>query len=110
MSSHGWQQFIALNQAAGWQTGIRSSTNQSSPTALAWARELNVSHMPSGVCFEEGNREVFRFEACLRPFLVTRSFVSAAEGAYCAQPAFQRFLQQKTERAKARGPATDLWR
>lgn len=62
------------------------------------------------VCVDKGNREVFRLEACVRPFLVTRSFVSVAEGAYCARPAFQRFLQQKTERAKARGQAMDLWR
>jgi len=79
-------------------------------TAQDWARELNVSYTPSVVFFDAGNREVFRFEGYVRPFHLTGAFDYVAQGAYRTQPEFQRFLQRKTERARARGQAVDLWR
>jgi thioredoxin-related protein len=79
-------------------------------SALAWARELNVSYTPSMVFFDGANREVFRFEGYVRPFHLTGAFDYVAQGAYRTQPEFQRFLQDKAERARARGQAVDLWR
>jgi thioredoxin-related protein len=79
-------------------------------TAQAWARELKVSYTPSVVFFDASNREVFRFEGYVRPFHLTGGFDYVAQGAYRTQPEFQRFLQEKTERAKARGQPVDLWR
>lgn len=78
-------------------------------TAQAWARELQVSYTPAVVFFDAGNREVFRFEGYVRPFHLTGSFDYVAQGAYRRQPEFQRFLQEKAERARASGKPVDLW-
>jgi thioredoxin-related protein len=79
-------------------------------TALAWARELRVNYTPTVVFFDDTNREVFRFEGYVRPFHLTSAFDYVAQGAYRRQPEFQRFLQDKAERARASGQRVDLWR
>ncbi|MFO1216787.1 MAG: thioredoxin fold domain-containing protein [Burkholderiaceae bacterium] len=83
--------------------GRRVAANQ-------WARELQVAYTPSVVFFDASNREVFRFEGYVRPFHLAGSFDYVAQGAYRTQPEFQRFLQDKAERARARGQPVDIWR
>lgn len=84
-------------------------------SAQAWARELNVSYTPTVVFFDAGDREglgreVFRFEGYVRPFHLTGAFDYVAQGAYRTQPEFQRFLQDKADKARASGRPVDLWR
>ena len=81
-----------------------------STTAREWAHELNVQYTPTVVFFDGTNREVFRFEGYVRPFHLTGAFDYVAQGAYRTQPEFQRFLQDKAERARASGKPVDLWR
>ena len=88
---------------------LRSTTPASyvTPTAaqahrVSWARELNVNYTPTVVFFDQGNREVFRFEGYLRPFHLTGAFDYVAQGAYRTQPEFQRFLQNKADRSRER--------
>jgi thioredoxin-related protein len=78
--------------------------------AASWARELKVGYTPTVVFFDDGNREVFRFEGYLRPFHLTGAFEYVAQRAYRTQPEFQRFLQAKAERMREQGQAVDLWR
>ena len=78
-------------------------------TAAAWARELNVTYTPSIVFFDASGKEVFRMEAYLRPFHLASSFEYVAEGAYLAEPSFQRYIQSRAERMRARGQRVDLW-
>ena len=79
-------------------------------TAMAWARDLQVGFTPAMVFFDAGHREVFRFDGYVRPFHVAGSLDYVVSGAYRTQPEFQRFLQDKAERARARGQTVDLWR
>jgi len=62
------------------------------------------------VFFDDGNREVFRFEGYVRPFHLTGAFDYVAQGAYRTQPEFQRFLQNKADRLREQGRPVDLWR
>ena len=78
-------------------------------TAAAWARDLNVIYTPSIVFFDTGGKEVFRMEAYLRPFHLASSFEYVADGAYLAEPSFQRYIQGRAERMRARGQRVDLW-
>ena len=78
--------------------------------AQQWARQLAIAYTPSVVFFDASNREVFRFEGYVRPFHLTGAFDYVAQGAYRTQPEFQRFLQDRAERARARGQSVDLWR
>jgi thioredoxin-related protein len=78
--------------------------------AHEWARELKVGYTPTVVFFDAGNREVFRFEGYVRPYHLIGSFDYVAQGAYRTHPEFQRWLQERTERARAEGKRVDLWR
>jgi len=78
-------------------------------TAAAWAVELGVTFAPTLVFFDAGGREVFRIDAYLRPFHLESSLDYVASGAYRDEPSFQRFIQGRAERIRARGARVDLW-
>ena len=78
-------------------------------TAQAWARELNVSYTPTVVFFDDNGVEVFRIDAYLRPFHLASSFDYVTSGAYRVEPSFQRYLQARAERMRARGERVELW-
>ena len=77
--------------------------------AAEWARELGIAYTPS-IVFFDGGKEVFRIEAYLRPFHLAGSFDYVASGAYAKESSFQRFLQGRRERLRARGESVDLWK
>jgi thioredoxin-related protein len=78
--------------------------------AQAWARELKIAYTPTIVFFGVDRREVFRIEGYLRPFHLAGAFEYVAQGAYRSQPEFQRWLQAKADRARARGERVELWK
>jgi len=78
-------------------------------TAASWARALHVGYVPTLILFDARGREVFRAEAYLRPFHIAGAFDYVSSGAYEREPSFQRFLQAKAERLRARGERVDLW-
>jgi len=79
-------------------------------SARAWAKDLRIAYTPTVVFFDTANREVFRFEGYLRPFHLASSFEYVAQGGYRTHPEFQRFLQDKADKARAAGKPVDLWR
>jgi thioredoxin-related protein len=94
---------------------LAASTPLTSPagratTAQAWARELGVTYAPTIVFFDRRGIEVFRIDAYLRPFHLAASFDYVAGGGYRSEPSFQRYLQTRAERLRARGETVDLWR
>ena len=80
-----------------------------STTAAAWARELRIVYTPSVVFFDDRGAEVFRIAAYLRPFHFASSFAYVAERGYRAEPSFQRYLQARADRMRARGERVELW-
>jgi len=75
----------------------------------ARARSLQVAYTPTLVFIDHG-REVFRIEAYLRPFHLASALEYVASGAYRTEPSFQRFVQARAERLRARGVAVELWK
>ena len=73
-----------------------------------WARELDVMYAPSIVFFDASATEVFRVSAYLRPFHLTNALAYVADGAYRHEP-FQRYLQERAERMRARGERIEVW-
>ncbi len=59
--------------------------------------------------FDDAGREAFRIEAYLRPFHLASALDYVASGAYRDEPSFQRHLQARAERGRARGERVDLW-
>lgn len=78
-------------------------------TASNWARELKISFAPTLVFFERG-AEVFRVEAYVRPFHLASALEYVESGAYRSEPSFQRFVQARADRMRARGETVDLWK
>ena len=78
-------------------------------TAGAWARELGIAYVPSVVFFDDSGKEVFRIGAYLRPFHFASTFAYVADGAYRDEPSFQRYLQARAERMRARGERVEIW-
>jgi thioredoxin-related protein len=77
--------------------------------ASTWAGALRVSYTPT-VVFFDGGREVFRSEAYLRPFHLASALEYVASRAYRTEPSFQRYVQARAERLRARGENVDLWK
>lgn len=74
-----------------------------------WAGALGVAYTPTLVLFDRG-KEAFRIEAYVRPFHLAGALDYVASGAYRKEPSFQRYLQARGERLRARGEAVDLWK
>lgn len=79
-------------------------------TARAWGDELGVAYTPTLVFFDATGVEVFRIDAYLRPFHLASSFDYVASGGYRSEPSFQRYIQARADRARARGERVDLWK
>lgn len=101
--------FDVVRLALSELTEVVTPSNKRFPAA-DWARELKITYTPSIVFFDRSGNEVFRTEAYLRPFHLVGSFEYVSSGAYAREPSFQRFLQSKAERMRARGYSVDLWK
>ena len=78
-------------------------------TAGEWARELRVAYTPTVVFFDASGVEVFRIGAYLRPFHFASAFAYVADGGYRREASFQRYLQGRADRMRARGERVELW-
>ena len=77
--------------------------------AATWAGALGVAYTPT-IVFFDSSKEIFRIEAYVRPFHLTGALDYVASGAYRKEPSFQRYLQGRAEKMRARGAQVDLWR
>jgi thioredoxin-related protein len=103
------KQFDVARFALGARTELTTPAGRVS-TAQAWARELGVAYTPTIVFFDATGAEVFRIDAYLRPFHLASSFDYVASGGYRTEPSFQRYIQARAERSRARGERVDLWK
>lgn len=72
------------------------------------ARKLRIAYTPTFVFFK-GGKEVLRIDSFVRPFHIAAALDYVASGAYRKEPSFQRYLQARAERLRARGEKVDLW-
>jgi thioredoxin-related protein len=89
-------------------TVYRVSLEERRDEKTTWARALGVSYTPTLVLFDRG-REVLRIDAYVRPFHLAAALDYVASGAYRKEPSFQRYLQARGERLRARGLPVELW-
>lgn len=73
-----------------------------------WAKTLDVKYAPSLVFFDRSGREVFRAEAYLKAFHVQSVMDYVASKAYIDEPEFQRFIERRADRLRARGIEVNL--
>lgn len=101
--------FDVVRFALGTSTPLTTPDGRSA-TAEGWAAELRVAYTPTVVFFDDAGAEVFRIDAYLRPFHLASALDYVASGAYRAEPSFQRFVQDRAARLRARGERVDVWR
>ena len=101
--------FDVARFALGAGTELTTPTGRVT-TARAWAGELGVAYTPTLVFFDVNGVEVFRIDAYLRPFHLASSLDYVASRGYRSEPSFQRYIQARADRARARGERVDLWR
>jgi len=77
-------------------------------TASAWARELGVVYTPAIVLFDAAGVEAFRVAGYVRGFHLSSSFAYVADGGYREEPSFQRWIQTRADRMRARGERVEL--
>ena len=82
--------------------------NGQEKNANDWAKELDIKYAPSLVFFDEAGSEVFRTEAYLKSFHIHGAIDYVVSGAYRAEPDFQRYLQNRSDKLHARGLQFDL--
>lgn len=75
-----------------------------------WVRQLGVNYSPGIVLFDQGGKEVIRWESSFRVFHTLGMFDYLASGAYLTEPSFQRFLSAKTEHLREAGQDVNIWR
>jgi len=69
-----------------------------------WARELDVTQLPTMVFFDEGGREVFRLESQVLRQRMERALLYVLERAYADGTTYQQFTRAKTiEKLSAEG-------
>jgi thioredoxin-related protein len=69
-----------------------------------WARELDVTQVPTMVFFDEGGQEVFRLESQVHRNRMERALLYVLEGAYANGTTYQQFTRARTiEELNARG-------
>jgi thioredoxin-related protein len=79
-------------------------------TERRWARSLQVAYAPTMVFLDASGREVFRSEGYLRPFHLAATLDYVASGAWKRETSFQRYLQERADRARAAGGTVELWK
>jgi thioredoxin-related protein len=72
-------------------------------TAREWAKQLDIKYAPSMVFFDGAGKEVFRAEAYLKSFHVQSVLDYIASGAYRKEPEFQRYIEGRGDRLRAKG-------
>ncbi len=82
----------------------------SKTTARQWAKELGIHYAPTIVFFDSSGKEVIRSEAMFKQFHTQSIFDYVATGAYTKQPNFQRYLEARADRIRARGKDVDIWK
>lgn len=75
-----------------------------------WVRHLGVNYAPGIVLFDQGGKEVIRWESSFRVFHTLGMFDYLASGAYLKESSFQRFLAAKTEHIREAGRDVNIWR
>lgn len=77
-------------------------------TAGDWARSLDVNYAPSMIFFDTNNRVVFRTDGLLKAFHVQSVLDYVASQAYLREPEFQRYIDTRADRLRARGIEVEL--
>ena len=78
--------------------------------ASDWYEKLNLTYKPAVVFFDKEGVEIIRKDAMFKEyhFIGMMSYVLSAD--YIAQPNFQRYLEDKSDKLREQGITVDIWK
>lgn len=77
-------------------------------TLLSWAKELDIQYAPSLVFFDKKGKDVFRIEGYLKTFHIQSVLDYVAQEAYKKEKNFQRWIDGRAHKLRAKGIEVDL--
>ena len=91
-----------------WSNDKMIAPSGKTTTMKAFAKMLDIKHVPSMVFFDGGSKDVFRTEAYLKSFHTQSILDYVASAAYKQQPNFQRYIATRADKLEAQGVHIDL--
>lgn len=99
---------FAIYQVDMWSPEALVTPSGEKTSAREWARKLDIKYAPSMVFFDADGKEVFRAEAYLKSFHVQSVLDYVASGAYLKEPEFQRYIEGRADKLRAKGVEINL--
>jgi len=97
-----------------YQVDLNSSNSIVNPHKMIvkikdWADELNITHIPTVIFFDEKGEEIVRVEAILKNYHFQSIVDYVASDAFKEEKEFQRYLTKRTDAIRAKGIDVDIW-
>ena len=74
-----------------------------------WTKELNITHTPTVIFFDEKAREVIRVESNFKNFHFETIVDYVVSNAYKEEKEFQRYLTKRADSIRAKGIDVNIW-
>ncbi len=78
-------------------------------TAKDWYEQLQLTHKPAVVFFDKDGTEIIRKDAYFKQYHWHGIMQYVLSEAYQAQPSFQRYLEDASDKLREQGITVDLW-
>ncbi len=78
-------------------------------TAAKWYENLRLTYLPAIVFFDKQGQEIIRKDAFFKAYHLQGIMSYVSSGAYQTQPNFQRYLEDKSDKLRAKGVSVDIW-
>ena len=79
-------------------------------TAKEWYDKLKLTYKPAIVFFDKEGVEVIRKDAYFKEYHLHGIMTYTLSGEYKHQPNFQRYLEDKSDKLRAKGITVDIWK
>lgn len=99
-----------VSQLDMWSATAVVTPSGEKTTAKQWANKLKVKYAPSLVFFDTKGREIIRTEAYFKSFHLQSVMEYVSSGEYKNYPSFQRYIDVRADKLRAKGVDIDLMR
>ncbi|MBT3186169.1 MAG: thioredoxin fold domain-containing protein [Candidatus Thioglobus sp.] len=79
-------------------------------TAKAWYEDLKLTYKPAVVFFDKQGGEIIRKDAFFKEYHFTGIIEYVVTEGYKHQSSFQRYLEERSDKLRAKGVTVDIWK
>ena len=105
---------VLLKKMDLFQVDMNSSKSIVTPDKIItkikdWTRELNITHIPTVIFFDEKAKEIIRIESNFKNFHFQTIVDYAVSNAYKDEKEFQRYLTKRANSIRENGVDVNIW-